>query len=96
MNKINKLPQPYSNFSSYLSNYSSTTTYKQLTYQKNYNYSTTPVSVNHSFNVSEINMLNLLINGLKSDLISSSYEEISPKIWELVDDLTEGVEPFLD
>lgn len=102
MEKIKKLQQAHVNFASYSSNPIFTSIYNQSTYQKNYNYSSNynnlPVNLNNSFNNcnNEINMLNLLKNGFNLELNSASYEEISPEIWNLVDDLTEGVEPFLD
>ena len=102
MEKFNKLQQAYGNFPSYSCNPIFTNNYNQSTYQKNYsydgNYNALSVNLNNAFNHcnNEINMLNLLKNGFKLDLNSSSYEEISPEIWNLVDDLTEGVEPFLD
>lgn len=46
--------------------------------------------------INDQNILSLLQNGLNIDLNSSSYEEISKETWTLVDDLTDGIDTFLD
>lgn len=47
-------------------------------------------------NNNDKNMLFLLQQGMSIDLKSDSYEDISEEIWNLVDDLTDGVEVDLD
>lgn len=102
MKKFKTLQQAHVNLASYSRNPTFTSIYNQSIYQTNYNYSNNynnlSVNLNNSFNDcnNELNMFNLLKNGFNLELNSASYEEISSEIWKLVDDLTEGVEPFLD